>query len=152
MESGQTICEQLSQVTATNLVELKCVKILAFTGFKGAGKTTACEIVNKERLLGADWKEYNFGDKLKNVLQHLFGFNPFQMRYEKEIVDQFWNFTPRHALQKVGTEIVRDLLPGILGLPDSKPSWTKSRQGCIQKNIQCMLWLETFALSTRQNS
>lgn len=53
---------------------------------------------------------------------------------------------PRHALQKVGTEIVRDLLPGILGLPDSKLHWCLMLYRTILEQVQTRLYTEKYPM------
>ncbi len=82
--------------------------IIGFTGPAGSGKTTACEFFN--RRYGA--LIYNFADPIKNGIASLFGFNLAQCFDPalKEVEDPILGFSPRRAMQVIGTEGVRNHL------------------------------------------
>lgn len=57
-------------------------------------------------------RRYAFAKPIKEACKVLFGFTQAQLedRTLKEQVDPFWGFTPRAAMQKLGTEYGRDLM------------------------------------------
>lgn len=94
-------------------------KIIGITGLKGSGKDTIGDIICKN----FDFQKVAFADKLKDVVSVLFdwdrkmlsGFTP-EDRAIREQPDEFWSkkfekdFTPRLALQLMGTEVMRNNL------------------------------------------
>lgn len=58
------------------------------------------------------FRRYAFAQPLKNALQALFDFTPQQIedRVLKEKVDEFWGFSPRYAIQRLGTEYGRAMM------------------------------------------
>jgi hypothetical protein len=85
-------------------------------GLKGSGKDTVA------KMLPAEWKRMAFADTLKDIVSILFGWdrnlvegNTEYSRKWREEVSTFWskeldikNFTPRLALQTLGTDVFRD--------------------------------------------
>jgi energy-coupling factor transporter ATP-binding protein EcfA2 len=87
--------------------------IIGFTGKIGSGKSTAAN------LLYQAWpteenkavKIYAFAQPLKDAMKAAFGFSHEQLHgKEKEVVDPRYGVTPRHILQRVGTDWFRDRL------------------------------------------
>lgn len=90
--------------------------IIGITGFKGSGKDTVGNYLEKNNFI-----KYSFAEPLKDITSIIFDWprellegNTPESRYWREQVDTFWeeklnikNFTPRYALQYVGTEIIR---------------------------------------------
>ena len=108
------------------LVPLPEVRVIAFTGYRHSGKTTACHTIleKKNKQYKTEWKEINFADSLKATCRALFGFTTIQTDFDKETVDSFWGITPRVALQKFGTEVVRNTLGKQIGYAeDSHHHW-----------------------------
>lgn len=91
----------------------KCnYKIIAFAGPIGSGKTTACDWFH------ANYPQcyvYNFAAHIKSAAAMMFGFSGHQCNdtHEKEKVDERVGFSPRKAMQLLGTEIGRQLNPDI---------------------------------------
>lgn len=91
----------------------KCnYKIIAFVGPIGSGKTTACDWFH------ANYPQcyvYNFAAPIKSAVAMMFGFSGHQCNdtHEKEKVDERVGFSPRKAMQLLGTEIGRQLNPDI---------------------------------------
>lgn len=95
-------------------------KIICITGFEGSGKDTVASILEKQY----QFKRLSFADNLKKALCVIFGWK-FELiqgltkesRIWREQVDPFWaeelgqpDFTPRKALQMVGTNLFRNQL------------------------------------------
>lgn len=96
-------------------------KIIAITGSAGAGKDSFADIVinnSKEQ-----WVKISFASHLKDVAALLFGFDRAMLegdtvehRAMREQPDEFWSkkmgkdFTPRQALQILGTDLLRNQL------------------------------------------
>lgn len=114
-------------------------KIIAITGSAGAGKDSFADIVinnSKEK-----WIKLSFASHLKDVAALLFGFDRAMLegdtvehRTLREQPDEFWSekmgkdFTPRQALQILGTDLLRNQL--------HKNIWVD----CLEKklaNIDC---------------
>ncbi len=82
--------------------------MIAFCGHRGSGKDTCADYLVEHY----QYKKATFAQPLKEVLKILFQFNNHQLYgNEKEIVDDRWGLSPRHAMQLVGTEMIRFHLP-----------------------------------------
>ena len=56
-----------------------------------------------------EFERLAFADTLKNAAKEIFGFTDEQVYgSEKEVVDLYWNMTPRAVLQKMGSDCLRD--------------------------------------------
>jgi hypothetical protein len=75
------------------------------------------------------YRRYAFARPLKEACKVMFGFTNEQLedRVLKEAVDEFWGFTPRRALQLLGTEYGRDML--------RKDIWVKRAELEVKNNI-----------------
>lgn len=92
------------------------MSVVALVGFKGSGKDTVGNM-----LVGFDHHRFSFADALKDVLAAIFGWDRAMLegdtaasRAWREQVDPWWaerlgipHFTPRWAMQNVGTNILR---------------------------------------------
>lgn len=92
------------------------MKIVGILGFKGAGKDTAAQA-----LIDDGYVKYAFADALKDVLSAMFDWprhmligDTRESRDWREQVDTWWskelgipNFTPRLAMTRIGTDIIR---------------------------------------------
>uniref|UniRef100_A0A6C0EFE5 Deoxynucleoside monophosphate kinase n=1 Tax=viral metagenome TaxID=1070528 RepID=A0A6C0EFE5_9ZZZZ len=105
------------------------VFVIGITGKKGHGKDTVGKILNKY-----GYKRIAFADPLKEACRCIFGFTDEQLYGdEKEKTDPFWNVTPRHILQYVGTDLFRDQLGFVV--PDlGKDIWIKSAEKHIESS------------------
>ena len=91
-------------------------KLIGIMGLKGSGKDTVA------KMLPVEWKRMAFAETLKDIVSILFGWdrnlvegNTEYSRKWREEVSTFWskeldikNFTPRLALQTLGTDVFRD--------------------------------------------
>lgn len=95
------------------------MNIIALVGFKGSGKDTVANV-----LVEHGYHRISFADSLKDVLSAMFGWDramlegdTLESREWREQVDEWWadhlempNFTPRWAMQNIGTNILRQYL------------------------------------------
>lgn len=79
-------------------------RLIAFCGKIGSGKSTAAtHLVDEYGYAGL-----SFAKPLKAACRSLFGFTApqvFGTQKEKETIDAFWGFSPRTALQQVGSAL-----------------------------------------------
>lgn len=82
--------------------------LVAFTGGKGHGKTTAAQV-----LIDMGWPHINFAEPLKASCGMIFGLTPEEMEdavLKETVLDRWPYLSPRHILQHVGTDLFRDWL------------------------------------------
>ena len=91
-------------------------KLIGICGLKGAGKDTVA------KMMPIEWNKMAFADTLKDITATLFGWDRRMLegdteesRKWREEVSNYWsselgikNFTPRLALQLLGTNVFRD--------------------------------------------
>lgn len=80
--------------------------LIGLTGAKFSGKSSvARELAAKHGFL-----ELSFATPLKQVCNLLFGFSDEQLEDHelKEAVDPRWGFSPRYAMQRLGTNAIRE--------------------------------------------
>lgn len=90
------------------------ITLIGITGRKRSGKDTSGErLVNNHGFV-----RIAFADALKEACINIFGFSREQVYGDdlKEVIDEYWEYSPREVLQKVGTELFREALsqPGVL--------------------------------------
>lgn len=75
-------------------------------GYKArSGKDTVANYL----VANFGFKRIAFADPLKLACMEIFGWTEEHVYGDlKEVVDPYWGFSPRYALQKVGTECMRD--------------------------------------------
>lgn len=90
--------------------------VIALVGFAGSGKDTAAQV-----LADNNFHPFSFADALKDALASIFCWSrellegkTKESRVWRETVDPWWSaklgipgFTPRYALQNVGTDVMR---------------------------------------------
>ena len=83
--------------------------LIGVTGRKKSGKDT----IGKYLIDNHGFVRVAFADSLKKACKHIFGFTEEQLYDDtlKEVVDEYWQHSPREILQKVGTELFRIELP-----------------------------------------
>lgn len=80
--------------------------IIGIGGRARSGKTSVGDYLCK--CYG--FKNIGFADSLKEACRQIFGFSDEQLYGSlKEVVDPYWKLTPRHILQCVGTECMRNV-------------------------------------------
>jgi len=85
-------------------------KLIGIHGPLNGGKDTAANYIQAKHP--EQFGRYAFAQPIKQASIVMFGFTKEQLedRVLKETVDPFWDFTPRKAMQLLGTEYGRDLL------------------------------------------
>lgn len=79
-------------------------QIIGFCGKKRSGKDTAGDAV-----ASFGYMPIAFADPIKEICQTVFEFSDEQVYgSKKEETDQFWGFSPRWAMQTIGTEMFRN--------------------------------------------
>jgi hypothetical protein len=82
--------------------------IIGLMGRKQSGKDTIAEHLIEEY----GFTRYAFADPIKEACQVIFGFTKEQCwGDQKEVVDPYWNITPRKVFQIMGTELFQFELP-----------------------------------------
>jgi len=80
----------------------------------GGKDTVANYIINMCKTISGPprYKRYSFAKPLKEACKIMFGFSDQQIedRVLKEAIDPFWGFSPRKAMQLLGTEYGRNML------------------------------------------
>lgn len=93
-------------------------KILGLVGFIGSGKGTVAKILSEKY----NFRQDSFASTLKDVCASVFGWprellegDTTESRIWRDQTDEWWanklnikNFTPRYALQNIGTDIFRN--------------------------------------------
>lgn len=80
--------------------------LVGVAGFQGSGKDSVASVLTDK----FGFERRAFADVLKVACRAIFGFSHEQVHgthADKEAVDPFWGFSPRWALQRVGTEGLR---------------------------------------------
>lgn len=94
--------------------------VVAFSGYMNAGKSTCRDYLRSSLFQqGFVCDSFSFAEPLKEIVKVMFDFSDDDV-YERECKEKqndFWGFSPREALQKVGTEIMRNTLPQVLPSP-----------------------------------
>jgi hypothetical protein len=82
--------------------------LIGITGRKKSGKDT----IGHYLIDNHGFVRVAYADSLKKACKHIFGFTDEQLYDDelKEVVDEYWNHSPREILQKVGTELFRNEL------------------------------------------
>jgi hypothetical protein len=89
-------------------------RIIGITGRKFSGKDTLGNFFVKEK----GYQKIAYADALKDAVKSIFDFDDEQLNgSKKEVIDEFWNKTPRQILQFVGTDLFRnhtyEIMPNI---------------------------------------
>lgn len=85
--------------------------IIGLCGNAGTGKDSATDYLRSCPYIDGGVYRVAFADPIREIAK-LFGFTQEQLtdRTLKEAPDEFWGFSPRTFMQKVGTEMFRDCL------------------------------------------
>jgi hypothetical protein len=116
--------------TSTN--DLNDLTIIGITGRKRSGKDTVGEYLVKNH----GFIRVAFADALKEACKIIFGLSDEQVYGDqlKEVIDEYWQHSPREILQKVGSELFRDELPFVCQHIDND-IWIRSVERQIE-NLQ----------------
>lgn len=98
-------------------------RIIAICGRRRSGKDTIANYICSKY---PQYSNTKISCQLKGVIKMMFGFTDDQLENDaKDIVDNRWGITPRHAMQYIGTEVmqfgIQNLLPNT-----GRKFWIKS--------------------------
>ena len=84
-------------------------RLIGITGAAGAGKDTVKTLLKETMYL--ELSTYSFASPIYDTVMNLFGWTIVQLqdREFKETIDPKWGFSPRRAMQLLGTEFGREL-------------------------------------------
>ncbi len=92
------------------MIDLLNYDLIGISGPIGSGKDTIASLI----VVNSDnqYQTVSFAEPLREAAKVMFGWTDFEVtdRVAKETVDPFWGFSPRTALQYLGTEYGRKLL------------------------------------------
>lgn len=108
-------------------------KIIGITGRKFCGKDTLGNFFVENK----GYQKIAYADALKDAVKAIFDFDDEQLNgSKKEVVDEFWNKTPRQVLQFVGTDLFRnhtqELMPNV-----GKDIWCQVVKRKILNKLNC---------------
>jgi len=92
------------------MIDISKVTIIGIHGPLNGGKDTTANYIQAK--FPGKFGRYAFAGPLKRACIEMFGFTHEQLEDQalKKEVDPFWGFTPRFAMQKLGTEYGRGML------------------------------------------
>lgn len=84
--------------------------LIGIHGPLNGGKDTVANYI--QAIFPEKFGRYAFASPIKQATTVMFGFSQAQLedRVQKEAIDPFWGFTPRKAMQLLGTEYGRQML------------------------------------------
>jgi hypothetical protein len=84
--------------------------LIGIHGPLNGGKDTVCKYI--QACYPDMFGHYAFAWPIKEACKLMFGFTNEQIedRVLKEKIDEYWGFSPRYAMQKLGTEYGRDMM------------------------------------------
>jgi hypothetical protein len=78
--------------------------LIGIVGKLRSGKDTSADYLIRTK----GFTKYSFARPLKAAAMEIFGFTEEQMHTDlKDVIDEEWGFTPRRALQVLGTELLQ---------------------------------------------
>jgi hypothetical protein len=85
------------------------IQLIGIAGHAGVGKDTLCKYIYDYHR---DTYREAFADPLKHACSHAFGIDVevFSDPQLKNVRNEFWEVSPRHIAQFVGTEMFRDVI------------------------------------------
>jgi hypothetical protein len=104
--------------------------IIGILGNKGHGKDTVADYLVEKY----NYNKYSFAKPIKDICKIIFGFTEDQLyTNKKEIIDKYWNITPRKAMEFIGTDLFRYRMNELI--PDIKDNiWVKHFSKYILNN------------------
>ena len=100
------------------------MNIIAVTGRKYNGKDSIADYLVKNH----GYIKLSFADQLKKALELLFNFDHEKLYgSKKEVVDEYWGYSPRYLMQYLGTQVFRDNI--------DQDFWVKSLENNILKKL-----------------
>ena len=81
--------------------------LIGLIGFKNSGKDTVADYLVRQH----GFRKYAFADPVKEICKIMFRLDLEQLHdpVRKEQLDERWGMTPRTMMQKVGTDMIRNM-------------------------------------------
>lgn len=102
------------------------MRLIGLSGAARSGKDT----VGKYLVEKHNFKRYAFADPLKRAAHEMFGIplEDFHSDDKKEVVNEFWGFSPRQIAQLLGTEGGRELFREDLWTKRAELAWLQHQE------------------------
>ena len=107
------------------LLEVNTMQLIGLSGAARSGKDTVGKFLEEWHY----FKRYAFADPLKKCASEMFGL-PLETFYEgdREIINEFWGFSPRQMLQLLGTEGGREVFGYDLWTKRAQMEWDTHKE------------------------
>lgn len=120
-------------------VDISSVTLIGIHGPLNGGKDTTANYIQAK--FPGKFGRYAFAAPLKRACKAMFNFTDEQLEDQalKKQVDQFWGFTPRLAMQKLGTEYGRGMLRDDVWIKRAEMEFalnSKSAKGTIITDVR----------------
>ena len=119
--------------------------IIGFMGLAGAGKTTAAQALQAAAKTSLPIV-YSFAGPLKEAVKRLCLFSDEQVYGDldaKSLVDPRWGFSPRQALQMIGTDCVRKML--------CEDFWVRRMRLAVEQNNSSVIIIDDVRFEDEAN-
>lgn len=110
------------------------LNLIGIHGHAGVGKDTVADYIREQFT---DVYVEHFARPLKEAASIAFNIplEHFYQREVKEVVNPFWNVSPRQIAQFVGTEMFREKLGDLLGSERSREFWLRRLHGRVSGEL-----------------
>ncbi len=102
------------------------MKLIGLSGAARSGKDT----VGRYLIEKYNFKRYAFADPLKKAASEMFGIplEDFHNDNKKEVMNEFWEFSPRQIAQLLGTECGRKIFRDDIWIKRAEMAWVEHQQ------------------------
>lgn len=120
-------------------VDINSVSLIGIHGPLNGGKDTTANYIQAK--FPGKFGRYAFAGPLKQACKLMFNFTDGQLEDQalKKEIDPFWGFTPRYAMQKLGTEYGRSMLRDDIWIKRAEMEFalnSKSSMGTIITDVR----------------
>lgn len=118
-----------------SLIDISKVTLIGVHGPLNGGKDTTANYIQAK--FPGKFNRYAFAGPIKQACKVMFGFTDEQLedRILKETVDPYWGFTPRKAMQLLGTEYGRGMLRDDVWIRRAEMEFMKNNKSAMSTII-----------------
>lgn len=121
------------------MIDISKITLIGIHGPLNGGKDTTANYIQAK--FPGRFNRYAFARPLKMACVEMFGFSRDQLEDQelKKAVDPFWGFSPRYAMQKLGTEYGRGMLRDDIWIKRAEMEFeqnSKSTKGTIITDVR----------------